>query len=129
MEQFAFDFNLVAPRTKVSVDSSVDDRVQLAALDYQLQMQAYVLAVRELAPFLSVSKISATLHFLEPNVEFQLSDDLLRPEVCKQAIDEAIANIVSSGTPEEFPVHTAAHCRRCNFLTICRAGREWVRAS
>jgi ATP-dependent helicase/nuclease subunit A len=129
VEQFAFDFNLAAPRTKVSVDSSVDDRVALAALDYQLQMQAYVLAVRELAPFLSTTKISATLHFLEPNVEFQLSDELLRPEVCKQAIDEAIANIVSSGTPEEFPVHTAAHCRRCNFLSICRAGREWVRGA
>jgi len=129
VEQFAFDFNLAAPRTKVTVDSSVDDRVALAALDYQLQMQAYVLAVRELAPFLSTTKISATLHFLEPRVEFQLSDELLAPEVCKQAIDEAIANIVSSGTPEQFPVHTAAHCRRCNFLSICRAGREWVRGA
>ena len=24
--------------------------------------------------------------------------------------------IVSSGEPGEFPVHTAAHCRMCNFL-------------
>jgi ATP-dependent helicase/nuclease subunit A len=127
VEQFAFDFNLTARAATVTADASVDDRVALAALDYQLQMQAYVLAVRELLPFLSSAKISATLHFLEPSVEFHLGDDLLAPDVCKQAIDEAMAKIISSATPEEFPVHTASHCRRCNFLSICSAGREWVR--
>jgi ATP-dependent helicase/nuclease subunit A len=129
VEQFAFDFNLKARPAPVTAEASVDDRVALAALDYQLQMQAYVLAVRELLPFLSTSKISATLHFLEPSVEFHLGDDLLAPDVCKQAIDKAMVNTISSATPEEFPVNTASHCRRCNFLSICRAGREWVRDS
>jgi ATP-dependent helicase/nuclease subunit A len=130
LEQIAFDFNLAPGRTPVTVDTSVDDRVRLAAMDYQLQMQAYVLAVRELVPSISSeSKISATLHFLEPNVEFHVAADLLAPAACREAIDEAIVNIVSSGRPDEFPVHTANHCRMCNFLSICRAGREWVRSS
>ena len=50
---------------------SVADQVGIAARDYQLQMQSYVLAVNELLPGLlqEGSAIKATLHFLEPNVE------------------------------------------------------------
>ena len=59
----------------------MDERVAIAALDYHLQMQAYALAVRELVPsLLEGSKIISTLHFLEPNVEFHLTADLLSPE-------------------------------------------------
>ena len=36
----------------VVAESSVDDQVRIAASDYQLQMQAYALAVRELVPSL-----------------------------------------------------------------------------
>jgi hypothetical protein len=112
------------------VDASVDERVAIAAMDYQLQMQAYTLAVRELVPSLGDgSKIISTLHFLEPNVEFHLTADLLSPDACRRAIDEAMMKIVSSGEPGEFPVHTATHCRMCNFLGICNAGRDWLRTS
>jgi hypothetical protein len=129
VEQFAFDFS--APDEKpraVTPDSSVDERVASAARDYQLQMQAYTLAVRELVPVLHGSKVISTLHFLEPNVEFHLTADLLSPEACREAIDEAMMNIASSGEPTEFPVHTATHCRMCNFLGICNAGRSYVRS-
>ena len=129
VEQFAFDF---MPRLKSrgpqTQDSSVDERVAIAARDYQLQMQAYTLAVRELVPALQGSEVISTLHFLEPNVEFHLTADLLSPEACREAIDEAMMNIAASGEPAEFPVHTATHCRMCNFLGICNAGRSYVRS-
>jgi ATP-dependent helicase/nuclease subunit A len=134
VEQFAFDFDAPAKKPSAaisdsSVDASVDERVAVAATDYQLQMQAYALAVRELVPALPEgSKIISTLHFLEPNVEFHLTADQLSPEACRRAIDEAMLKIVSSGEPGEFPVHTATHCRMCNFLGICNAGRAYVRS-
>jgi hypothetical protein len=129
VEQFAFDFDASVAKPWAAVqDSSVDERVAIAARDYQLQMQAYTLAVRELVPALQGSKVISTLHFLEPNVEFQLTADLLSPETCREAIDQAMMSIASSGEPAEFPVHTAAHCRMCNFLGICNAGRSYVRS-
>ena len=130
VEQIAFDFNASAakPMQAIEAEASLEDRVRVAALDYELQMQAYVLAVRELVPSLTQgSVVISTLHFLEPNVEFHLTPNLLSPEACKRAIDDAMLKLVSSGEPSEFPVHTATHCRMCNFLGICKAGREWVR--
>ena len=47
-------------------------------------MQAYALAVRELLPSLAGSKLHVTLHFLEPNIEVHLADDLLEPARCAQ---------------------------------------------
>jgi ATP-dependent helicase/nuclease subunit A len=132
VQQFAFDFNAPAAKPVQTVDSerSIDDQVRLAACDYQLQMQAYVLAVRELVPSLTLnSAIVSTLHFLEPNVEFHLPPDLVAPDSCALAVDDAMTKIVSSARPDEFPVHTATHCRMCNFLRICPAGREWVRSN
>jgi ATP-dependent helicase/nuclease subunit A len=107
---------------------SRDDQIRLAASDYQLQMQAYALAVRELAPnFVSSgSEIKVTLHFLHPNLEFHLSEDLLARDICARAIDDAILAIISSTTPEQFPVRPATHCRMCNFLELCPAGRNWL---
>jgi hypothetical protein len=130
VEQIAFDFNAaVAKEEAVVAEFSIEDQVRIAASDYQLQMQAYVLAVRELAPSLmgQDSAMISTLHFLEPNIEFHLPVDLLSPEGCERAIDEAMVQVVSSDEPREFPVHPAAHCRMCNFLRICPAGREFVR--
>jgi ATP-dependent exoDNAse (exonuclease V) beta subunit len=130
VEQIAFDFN--APGTsaeEVVAAPSVEDQVRIAASDYQLQMQAYALAVGELMPSLlkEGSAIISTLHFLEPNVEFHLSADLLTPDVCRRAIDEAMLEILSSAQPAQFPVSPATHCRMCNFLGICPPGREFVR--
>jgi hypothetical protein len=129
VEQIAFDFSATATESnpETAAEVSVGERVRKAATDYQLQMQAYALAVRELAPALTEgSTVTATLHFLEPNIEYQLTADLLSPEACIGAIDGAMTRIISSGEPREFPVHTATHCRMCNFLNICPAGREFV---
>jgi ATP-dependent helicase/nuclease subunit A len=115
--QFAFNFD--APRGEVQTTASN------VARDYQLQMQAYALAVHDLLGGEFRTKV--TLHFLEPNLELQLTDDLLEPGQCEQAIDEAMKEIVSSAAPSDFPVNPASHCRMCNFLSICLPGREFVR--
>jgi ATP-dependent helicase/nuclease subunit A len=124
--QFAFNFD-ATPLT-VNVSDSLEDELRIAAQDYQLQMQAYALAIRELIPSLKESQIRVTLHFLEPNLQFHLSDELLEISACEEAIDTAMLAIVSSNRPSEFPVRPATHCRMCNFLRICTAGREFVRS-
>jgi ATP-dependent exoDNAse (exonuclease V) beta subunit len=122
--QFSFDFDVSTKQT-----ASMNAALQTTTEDYQLQMQAYALAVRELLPALSESKIRVTLHFLDPNVEVHLSDLLLEPARCKAAVDEAMLRIVSSADPVQFPVKPAPHCRTCNFLRLCAAGREFLSAS
>ncbi|HKR62053.1 MAG TPA: 3'-5' exonuclease, partial [Pyrinomonadaceae bacterium] len=128
--QIAFDFDQPVPPSSIGAEnSSVEDEVRIMATDYQLQMQAYALAVSELTPQLKQANVSvvSTLHFLDPNVEFPISNELLSPEACSQAIDDAMIAIVSSVEPYDFPFRPAMHCRTCNFLAICPAGREWVR--
>jgi hypothetical protein len=131
LDQFAFDFEATPVETEVVVDPlSVADQVRLAASDYQLQMQAYALAVSDLLPSLSEkgAAIKVTLHFLEPNVEFSLPPELLSRDACARAIDAAMMDIVTSHEPAEFPVRPALHCRMCSFLSICRGGRQWLRS-
>jgi ATP-dependent helicase/nuclease subunit A len=128
--QIAFDFNTPAikPEPAITTELAVDDQVRIAAADYQLQMQAYALAVGELLPsaIREGSSIIATLHFLEPNREFRLAAELLSRDTCIVAMDDAMMKIVSSLEPSHFPVRPATHCRMCNFLGICAAGREWL---
>ena len=123
--QFAFDFDS-APTNSTTAVGSFDDALQSAAQDYQLQMQAYALALRELVPSLKDSSIRVTLHFLEPNLQFHLNDELLQTSACEKAIDEAILAIIAAQKPTQFPVKPALHCRTCNFLRICVAGREFL---
>ncbi len=133
---FIFEPNAVAgtlPGKDVSAvaANSLQDEIEMAVTDYQLQMQAYALAVRELLPVLTAenSRVQVTLHFLDPNVEVHLPDNLLQSEVCAEAIDDAMHQLSSSLAPEHFPVRPASHCRMCNFLDICAPGREFVRAT
>ncbi len=128
--QFAFDFDAPVNAGANQSSDTVDDQVRIAASDYELQMQAYALAVTELMPELKQAgfSIKSTLHFLDPNVEFHFSGAQLSSEACALAIDEAMMDIVSSVEPSEFPFRPAMHCRMCNFRGICQPGREWVRA-
>jgi ATP-dependent helicase/nuclease subunit A len=121
--QFAFNFEEKAADRNARIDAVVRNTSE----DYELQMQSYALAVRELLPSLGDYPLNVTLHFLEPNVEMQLGDELLQPAQCKAAIDEAMLRIISSTDPAHFPVKPAPHCRACNFLRLCSAGKEWVR--
>jgi ATP-dependent helicase/nuclease subunit A len=118
--QFAFDFD-AAP-----TDERSNDSLNSIAHDYRLQMQSYALAIRELMPSLELSKIKVTLHFLEPNIEVHIDEDQLEAGVCARAIDAAIFDIISSNEPAEFPVKPASHCRMCNFLRVCSAGRQFL---
>ena len=92
-------------------------------------MQAYALAVRELMPSLlnKNNRLTVTLHFLDPNVEFHLPDELLKAAACERAIDEAMREIVAAREPEHFAVRPATHCRMCNFLQLCYPGQEWLK--
>ncbi|HBB88045.1 MAG TPA: hypothetical protein DC047_10555, partial [Blastocatellia bacterium] len=131
VDQFAFDFESTPVESELVIDPlSVEDQVRLAASDYQLQMQAYALAVSDLLPALSEKGgvIKVTLHFLDPNVEFHLPAELLSRDACARAIDAAMMDIVASHAPAEFPVRPALHCRMCSFLSICRGGRQWLRS-
>ncbi|HKP47765.1 MAG TPA: UvrD-helicase domain-containing protein [Pyrinomonadaceae bacterium] len=127
LEQFAFDFEQRVIASPL-VPMSATDQVKVVASDYLLQMQAYALAVRELLPALKAgARVRGTLHFLDPNIEFQLDDDTLSHEICARAIDNAMMDIVASQQPGEFPVRPETHCRVCSFLSICRGGRQWLR--
>ncbi|HET7286055.1 MAG TPA: hypothetical protein VFI71_01250, partial [Pyrinomonadaceae bacterium] len=125
--QFAFDFEDEGPPEPINRHPSLEDALKIAAEDYQLQMQSYALAVRELLPSLAGAKVRVTLHFLDPNVEVHLADELLEPVRCEQAVDEGMQRSIFSADPRLFPVKTAPHCRMCNFLRVCEAGKEWVR--
>ncbi|HET9478635.1 MAG TPA: hypothetical protein VFO72_04795, partial [Pyrinomonadaceae bacterium] len=121
--QFSFNFE------ETPSDASMNAALRTTSEDYELQMQSYVLAVRELVPSLSDANIRVTLHFLDPNIEVHLAGELLDPARCAAAVDEAMLRIVSSADPVDFPVKTAAHCRACNFLRLCAAGREFLSSS
>ncbi len=97
--------------------------VEAAAVDYQVQMQAYALAARELIP--EVANVRGTLHFLDPDVEVGLPDVLLDREACAKAIDDTMLNIISSA-PEDFPPRPAEHCRACSFVELCQTGNRWL---
>ncbi|HEY6045237.1 MAG TPA: 3'-5' exonuclease, partial [Pyrinomonadaceae bacterium] len=135
--QGLFDFERAAEETVVDVPTqsaheiSVQAQIDNTARDYQLQMQSYALALRELLPAdVKINSLRATLHFIDPNVESVLSDEFLQTEICARAIDDAMATIASlDGTlnAELFPPTLASHCRMCNFLELCPAGREWLR--
>ena len=98
--------------------------IETAAADYQVQMQAYSLAARDLIP--DVASVEVTLHFLDPDVEVSLSEELLERETCATAIDEIMLSLVSSSAPESFPTSPAEHCRMCNFVEMCSPGRHWL---
>ena len=140
VQQFALNFEAASVEKKaVAIESeglrsdplTITEQVGFVAADYQLQMQAYALAVQELLPAIvgASSKMRVTLHFLHPNIEWTLPVELLTPESCRAAIDEAMQHIIASCSPEEFPVRPARHCRMCSFLRICSAGRLWVQGN
>ena len=114
-----------------SPPTSINDQIEIAAHDYQMQMQAYAMAVRELLPAeVRIQSLRATLHFIDPNVEIDLDKQYLDRQTCAQAIDSAMNEMASlDGTldAESFPPFPASHCRICNFLDLCPAGREWLR--
>jgi ATP-dependent helicase/nuclease subunit A len=124
-KQFAFNFD----EKTADANARIAAALRTTSEDYDLQMQSYALAVRELLPSLANYPINVTLHFLEPNVEMHLAGELLQPAQCEAAIDEAMLRIISSADPAHFPVKPAPHCRTCNFLRLCSAGKEWVRSN
>jgi hypothetical protein len=136
--QAAFDFEAVEAIAETGAPLLPMDQITAAADDYRLQMQAYALAVRELLRAgtrsqgepVEINSLRATLHFIDPNVEISLPSSLLDSKACAAAIDSAtrtIALLDGSLDPDQFPPLPATHCRMCNFLDLCPAGRDWLR--
>jgi ATP-dependent helicase/nuclease subunit A len=121
--QMSLDF-LEPESSQGNRDLLMRAEVEAAAVDYQLQMQAYALAARELIP--GIANVRVTLHFLDPDVEVSLPDALLDREVCAKAIDETMLNIIASSSPENFPPQPADHCRACSFVELCPTGGRWL---
>ncbi|HEX7530876.1 MAG TPA: hypothetical protein VF333_07025, partial [Pyrinomonadaceae bacterium] len=156
----------VTPGAEVLVDGlelSIAEQAENVAHDYQLQMQSYALALRELLGYrtgsgpgsprgqpawgggsdrvnespdtplaneFKINTLRATLHFIDPNVEISLPASLLDQDTCARAIGDAMLSIAAlDGTLDTdlFPPLPATHCRICNFLELCPAGREWLR--
>jgi ATP-dependent helicase/nuclease subunit A len=112
-------------------DLPIEEQAANVAHDYQLQMQSYALALRELLPpDMKINALRATLHFIDPNVEISLPLELVDQATCARAIDGAmhsIAALDASLDTDLFPPSPATHCRICNFLELCPAGREWLK--
>jgi ATP-dependent exoDNAse (exonuclease V) beta subunit len=112
------------------LNASINDQVERVANDYRLQMQGYAVALRELLPAdVRIQTLRATLHFIEPQIEFSLAASLLEEVTCARNVDEAmrmIALIEGTLDADQFPPLPAAHCRTCNFLEMCPAGKEWM---
>ena len=121
-DQGQLSFMLLAP--SLNEDMFIQAEADAAAADYELQMQSYALAARELMP--EARRIQVTLHFLDPDVEKQLPARLLERDACASAIDRAMLAVVSSKLPQDFEVRPADHCRVCNFQGLCHAGRRWL---
>jgi ATP-dependent exoDNAse (exonuclease V) beta subunit len=115
----------------VVTDLSMEEQIENVAHDYQLQMQSYALALRELLPAnVTVNSLRATLHFIDPRIEISMPPNLLEQSACAAAIDDAMLRIATlDGTldAELFPTLPATHCRICNFLELCPTGREWLK--
>jgi hypothetical protein len=131
--QGVFNFETVTEEIAIeTAKQSMADQINVVAGDYQLQMQGYALALRDLLPAnVSLQSLSATLHFIDPNVEVSLAADLLEPETCAGAIDDAMNTIAALDgilDEEAFPPFPATHSRMCNFLELCPAGRDWLRS-
>lgn len=105
-----------------SRDLLIQAEVEAVAAGYQIQMQAYALAVRELLP--EVTSVRATLHFLDPDIEASLPAGLIESDICASAIDDVMMSLITSPRAESFPVNPADHCRVCNFLGLCAPGRR-----
>jgi len=122
----------VVPFETEALDVSIEDQVERVANDYRLQMQGYALALRELLPAdVRVQSLRATLHFIDPKIEFSVPASFLEAGICARNVDEAMTTIaLLDGTldADQFPPLPATHCRTCNFLEMCPAGKEWLRS-
>lgn len=122
--QLSFEFLKSASEANVDEDLLMRAEIEAMAADYRVQMQAYALAARDLIP--GVVNVRVTLHFLGPNVEVGLPDELLERDACASAIDETMMALVSASLPEDFTANPAEHCRICAFVDICSPGRKWL---
>ena len=114
--QGLLNFDTAAAESAVEVleepDAPLEQRIKTAADDYQLQMQGYALALRELLPAnVTLRSLRATLHFIDPNIEVPVAAALLDPDACIGAIDDAMNTIARAATATRF-LRKRRHARR-----------------
>lgn len=130
--QSMFDFDSAPPElANLESEPPLTTQLENAARDYQLQMQSYALALRQLLPSAArINSLRATLHFIDPNIEVSVPLELLGDDIAARAIDDAMSTIASlDGTlaAEHFPTTANTHCRMCGFRELCPAGKDWLR--
>jgi ATP-dependent helicase/nuclease subunit A len=84
------------------------DRVGEKAADYELQLQLYALAVRDLR---GAAPSEAILHFLHPGVEWNAD---VSPAALERA-EEAIAAFLASHRSGSHPQNPGPHCLVCGY--------------
>jgi CRISPR/Cas system-associated exonuclease Cas4 (RecB family) len=99
----------------------VEEELRSLSERYRLQMQAYALAVYQSEA--ELAKVSATLHYLEPDLEYKLEPEILTLQACKAAVDDSLREIGSAVEYGDFVARAGLHCRHCGYLKICPPGR------
>jgi ATP-dependent helicase/nuclease subunit A len=99
----------------------IEEELRSLSERYRLQMQAYALAVYQTEP--GLTKVSATLHYLDKDREYKLEPENLTLSACRAAVDSAIREMISAVDYEDFGARTGVHCRHCGYLKICSPGR------
>ena len=87
-------------------------------------MQSYALAAWLSVP--EVKDVTATLHFLDKDLESVIDSDSLALQTCAETIDDAIQALAVAERMREFPARTGSQCFHCNYRKFCAEGREFV---
>jgi hypothetical protein len=89
------------------------------AAAYRIQMQSYVLAAWRLLP--NVTRVSATLHFLHPNLEYRFPPEQTTEEAALRAVSAVALKIrgVRFFQEANFEANPGARCLSCRFNDVC----------
>lgn len=89
------------------------------AATYRIQMQSYALAAWRLLP--NVTRVSATLHFLHPNLEYRFPPEQTTEEAALRAVSAVALKIrgVRFFQEANFEANPGARCLSCRFNDVC----------
>ncbi len=112
------DFKTNAFKAKVNEPGFKTELAEKVA-EYRLQLQAYVLALWELAP--EVTEARATLHFVAPDHAFELPPEQASREAVTRAVGDAARRLTAIRTfaAADFEAKPGARCLACRYAAVC----------